>query len=209
MTAPARAATSETVDQIVAAALTLFFERGFHGTSVRDIMEVTGLRPSALYNHFPSKDALLAEVIARGQEDYEAALVEAIAPRETPAERLYALAFASTIYHTRSRRIARVANKEFRHLVEPELERVVALRRRVRTLCRSIVEDGCRSGAFRLPAAPGGNALELAAMSILMMTVAVAEWYQPGGPLTPEGLAAYHADLALAAVGATRRRRRA
>ena len=46
--------------EIVAAASTCFLEHGFEGTSMHRIVAATGLSAGALYNHFPSKQELVA-----------------------------------------------------------------------------------------------------------------------------------------------------
>ena len=50
-------------DQILATAATLFAERGFHGVSVGDLGAACGVSGPALYRHFASKDAVLAEML--------------------------------------------------------------------------------------------------------------------------------------------------
>lgn len=55
-----------TADRILDAAEALFAERGFNGTSVRDIASSVGLNPASLYNHFANKEALYEAVLARG-----------------------------------------------------------------------------------------------------------------------------------------------
>jgi AcrR family transcriptional regulator len=65
---PGRSGTDErsTPDRILDAAEALFAERGFNGTSVRDIASSVGLNPASLYNHFANKEALYEAVLARG-----------------------------------------------------------------------------------------------------------------------------------------------
>lgn len=58
--------SGQTRERILDEAEMLFADRGFAGTSVRDIASGTGLTPASLYNHFPSKDALYRAVLARG-----------------------------------------------------------------------------------------------------------------------------------------------
>ena len=61
--------TSRPVDpreDILRVAAKLFAERGFVGTSTRQIATVVGLRQSALFHWFPSKEALLEELFSRG-----------------------------------------------------------------------------------------------------------------------------------------------
>jgi AcrR family transcriptional regulator len=56
-----------TRDRMVEAGMTLFGERGYDATSVADIQVACGLTAGsgALYKHFPSKQALLAEGLHR------------------------------------------------------------------------------------------------------------------------------------------------
>lgn len=67
----ARQAASPTRDgrreRILAAAGRLFAERGFHNVAVRDVAAEAGVTHPLIYYYWPSKDGLLAEVIARGQ----------------------------------------------------------------------------------------------------------------------------------------------
>ena len=50
-------------DQILERAADLFAERGFHGVSVHDVGAACGISGPALYRHFSSKDAMLAEML--------------------------------------------------------------------------------------------------------------------------------------------------
>lgn len=58
------AETAEKHTRILEQAARLFRERGFPGVSVSEIMKATGLTHGAFYNHFESKDALIAESLA-------------------------------------------------------------------------------------------------------------------------------------------------
>jgi TetR/AcrR family transcriptional regulator, cholesterol catabolism regulator len=48
------------------AAATQFAERGYHGTSMRDLATATAMTPGAIYFHVPSKQALLLAVYEEG-----------------------------------------------------------------------------------------------------------------------------------------------
>ncbi|WP_109505265.1 TetR/AcrR family transcriptional regulator [Nocardioides speluncae] len=56
-------------DQILATAADLFAARGFHGVSVADLGAACGISGPALYKHFPSKDAMLAEMLVSISEE--------------------------------------------------------------------------------------------------------------------------------------------
>lgn len=55
-------------DRILEAASNLFYERGFSGVGVDEIVVRSGVAKMTLYKHFPSKDDLAAEVVrSRGK----------------------------------------------------------------------------------------------------------------------------------------------
>jgi AcrR family transcriptional regulator len=54
--------------QILDRAAELFAQRGFHGVSVHDVGAACGISGPALYRHFPSKDAMLAEMLVEISE---------------------------------------------------------------------------------------------------------------------------------------------
>ena len=60
--------TAEKHSRILEHASRLFRERGFGGVSVSEIMKSTGLTHGPFYNHFTSKDALMAESLAHASE---------------------------------------------------------------------------------------------------------------------------------------------
>lgn len=53
-----------TYDKILNAAILLFSERGYEGTSMKQIAQAVGLTESAIYRHFKGKEDLLAGIIA-------------------------------------------------------------------------------------------------------------------------------------------------
>jgi len=54
-----------TRERILDVAEALFAERGYDGTTLRDVASRVGLRIPSLYNHFGSKESLYAAVLAR------------------------------------------------------------------------------------------------------------------------------------------------
>jgi len=53
----------DTRRRVVDAAYTLFLHNGYHGTSMRQIAQAAGMAVGGIYNHFPSKEDLFAEVL--------------------------------------------------------------------------------------------------------------------------------------------------
>jgi len=61
-------------EELVRAALGLIGEKGPNGFTFAEAARVAGVSPAAPYRHYRDKDALLADVAARGFEVFEAAL---------------------------------------------------------------------------------------------------------------------------------------
>ncbi len=57
-------------EQILAAAERLFFERSFDGVAVDEIGRLAGTSGSAIYRHFPSKDAILAALFDKTLDSF-------------------------------------------------------------------------------------------------------------------------------------------
>src|SRR5215471_21045791 len=67
----------DTRQRILEVAVDLFIERGYAGTSVRDISERLGMTKGSLYYHFASKDDLLAALVEPMTTDLDEFIAEA------------------------------------------------------------------------------------------------------------------------------------
>ena len=72
--------------QILDIAADLFAQRGFHGVSVADLGAACGISGPALYKHFPSKDAVLAEMLVSISEELLSVGRQRVAAAATPAD---------------------------------------------------------------------------------------------------------------------------
>lgn len=62
---------SETKTEILRVALELFTERGYEGTSIRDLAEVLGMTKSSLYYHFANKEAIVRALLDGRQNEID------------------------------------------------------------------------------------------------------------------------------------------
>ena len=75
-------------EQILAAAEKLFFERSFDGVGVDEIGKIGGTSGSAIYRHFPSKDAILAALFDKTLDTLLARVGEPDADPQADVEKL-------------------------------------------------------------------------------------------------------------------------
>jgi AcrR family transcriptional regulator len=173
------------------AALALFAERGYRGTTMRAIAEAVGLQAPALYNHVSSKQRLLEEImvatIVQLLEDFD----EAVSTTDDPAEQLRRAVEAHVRYHARHRFEAFVGNRELFNLAEPARSQQVEYRTRYASGFREIIERGCATGRFEV------SSSRLAAYAILEMGIGVAVWFRPDGEFSEAAVANRYGQFAL------------
>jgi TetR/AcrR family transcriptional regulator, cholesterol catabolism regulator len=183
-----------TREQLLRAAAHLFREQGFHGTGVAEIAAAAGITKSSLYHHFPSKQALLAEVLMDTVSRVTPA-VEAVAAADMSAtERLREAARRHVVELIRDQDKGACLVEEGRFLAHDYRDVFVAKRDRYEQSFRCILEDGIGSGEFR------AVSVRLASLAVLGMCNSVVHWYQPSGQLDLETVADEFADLAVKAV---------
>ncbi len=80
--------TPDTRDRVLQVAQALFAERGYRGTSLRDIAKRIGIKAPSLLHHFPSKQQLYIAVIERMFENLEDAANAVAWGRESRQDRM-------------------------------------------------------------------------------------------------------------------------
>jgi TetR/AcrR family transcriptional regulator, cholesterol catabolism regulator len=183
--------------QIEDVASALFRERGYAGTSVRDIAQALNLQGGSLYAHVASKEDVLWSIVMRAADQFHALVGPIAASTETPAPRLRGMIRGHVAVVTSSQRDAAVFLHEWRLLSTERRFALAARRDNYEALFRKVIAEGADTGAFR-PVDP-----KLTAAAILSALNGIATWYRSDGPLTAEQIADKHADLFLHALEAT------
>lgn len=79
-------------DELVDAAMRVFYRQGFHTSSLDDIQEEGGISRMTLYNHFKSKDELIIAAMRRRDEIFRNQLMKFVDSKaKTPLERIIAV----------------------------------------------------------------------------------------------------------------------
>ena len=185
-------------DRLIDAAVEAFAERGFHATTTRDIAARAGMSPAALYVHHASKEDVLFEVSKLGHERTLAAVRDAVAEVDRPAERLAAYVRAFTWWHAENHTRARIVQYELDSLAPSHYEVVVAMRREIEDVLRSVLVDGVRDEVFDLTE----DEIPGTAIALLSLGIDVSRWYRDDGSRSAPEIAERYAALALRIAGA-------
>lgn len=186
--------------RLLAAAVQAFADKGFHGTTTRDIAAAAGMSPAALYVHHKSKEELLHLISRSGHERTLQLVREGVASAAEPAGQLVAVIRAFAAHHALGHTGARVVNYELAALSPEHLQEILLIRREIERTIRQVVEEGVAEGAFDTPSP------SRATVALLSLGIDIARWYRDEATWNPEDIADYYADLALRIVGATRPR---
>lgn len=187
---------STTAERIRHAGATLFHEKGFHGASMQDLATAVGITKSSLYHHYPSKQALLAEIIEVTMSRV-IPLVREIAEADLPAAgRLHRALVLHTEESIQERDYVACFSEESRYLSPEFMATHQEKRDRYEALFQKLIEDGIANGEF-LAQDPA-----LAAMAILGMCDSVIRRYRPAGEYSPDQIATAYADTAVRGLGA-------
>jgi AcrR family transcriptional regulator len=179
----------ESARRLLRSALELIAGRGYHATTTREISVGAGLSPAGLYVHYPSKEAVLFELIRLAHEDSLDAVQSVVATQRVD-DQIRALVYAFTVWHGRHIKLAGVAQHGITDLAEEHFRVIAALRRRIERVFGAEVERGIRSGEFDAPNAKG------ATLAIMALGIDLVRWYRPGGRQSPADIAQIYADLA-------------
>ena len=135
--------------QAIRSAAAVFAEKGFHGSSTRDIAEHMGIKQGSLYYYFKSKEEALGEVCLFGIEDY-ADHMKVIAASDQSFESKLMATITSHLSSYRERNEAlKVYNDERLYLPEEKRKNLKLLGSGYRQLLEKIFEEGVQSGALR------------------------------------------------------------
>ncbi|MDP3889910.1 TetR/AcrR family transcriptional regulator [Nocardioides sp.] len=116
-------------EQILATAAELFAARGFHGVSVAELGAACGISGPALYKHFASKDAMLAEMLVSISEELLSEGQRRVASHPDTTGALRALVAWHTDFALRHQALIVVQDRDWQSLPASARERVRELQR--------------------------------------------------------------------------------
>lgn len=182
---------------VLGAALRLFAEHGYGGTSVRDIAKATGIQPATMYAHYPSKEHVLSELVKIAHDEHHRRLKAALQDAgNDPRKQLAAFVRAHVRTHADYSMLCVVGNSEL-HALSPKFAApALELREQSEQLLLDVIQRGIKTRVFKTPDT------WLAMAAIGAMGIRVAHWYTPAFDKSADEVADIYADLVLRMLGA-------
>jgi AcrR family transcriptional regulator len=178
-------------DALLRVCARLFRERGFDGTTIRDISSAAGMHSGSPFYHFANKQEMLLAVMEQGLTEglrrSEAVLAERLPPEEK--FRRLVRSHLGTILEDGNDFIP-VLLYDWRSLTPGNRRRVIALRDRYDALWQKMLDELAREKLI------SGDP-QLARLFVLGAINWAAKWYRPGGRLSLDAVAAQAARLLL------------
>ena len=182
-------------DELLRVSAKLFREKGFDGTSIRDISAAAGMHSGSPFYHFKTKQDILVAVMEQGLAEGLRKSEEVMALPLPPEQKLKGLIRAQlgTILEEGSDFIP-VLLYDWRSLNSANRRRIVALKDRYDALWQQVIDDLQRAGYM-----PGDA--QLGRLLILGAVNWTGTWYRAGGRLSLDEVAEGCAQLFLQGTG--------
>ena len=104
--------------EAIRSAAAVFADKGYHGSSTRDIAEYMGIKQGSLYYYFKSKEDALSEVCLYGMHDYAERMNRSSTSGQTFREKLVATVTSHVTKYREKNEALRVYNAERLYLPE-------------------------------------------------------------------------------------------
>lgn len=178
-------------EEILKAAAELFYEKGYHATTMQDVADRVGMLKGSLYYYIDSKEDLLYitldQVIKKGDDLF----LQRVASAPDPVEKLRRAIEAEIEYVIRDQVTVGLFLHEFDTLSEQRRRRILARMRRFQNRYIEIIREGQAAGVFR------DLDPRLAVYGILGMCNWVYRWYRPDLGFTLQEITSVFTNLVM------------
>jgi len=168
----------DTRQRIMNASILLFSQRGYKATTMRQIAKKVNITAGSLYNHIPSKEALLLEI----QTKFINELLEKIEgfQLKDSAKNKFSHALEVLMETVAENRLAwQILVDEYRHFPPAQRKKVRLKGDKLDHLIRAILEEGKRKGEFK------NVDTKFASFFLLGACHHAAKWIKPKGEVSP------------------------
>jgi TetR/AcrR family transcriptional regulator, cholesterol catabolism regulator len=170
---------------ILSTAAEMISRKGLRATTVRAIADAVGVFSGSLYHHFPSKDAIVDEVLTRYLDAIRARYAVVLASGKDPADCLHDLIVASLEVAEEQPHATAIYQNESQYLREmPGFGGVQSAATDIQQTWLRVIEAGVADGAFRNDI-PSWVFYRLIRDAVWLSV----RWHRPAGPYSTQQLA--------------------
>ncbi|WP_104139464.1 TetR/AcrR family transcriptional regulator [Cryobacterium sp. Y62] len=181
---------------VLQAASSLFADRGYHGTSMRDLADALGVVAPSLYNHVQSKQDILVEIMMTTMDRALEAMDHTLNGVADASTRLFRATESLVLQSLRHPDDVTVCRAEIYCLDEPNRTRVIDKRRSYTGRILEIIELGCAETRFNI------DVPYVAAFAVVEMGNNAKAWFHQDGGISDIDVARHYGRFALRIVGA-------
>jgi AcrR family transcriptional regulator len=190
-------------EEILAAAIQVFSQKGYAAASLQDVADAVGLLKGSLYHYISSKESLLYRIFQESHTQ-AAGLMAAIDDLGLPPDaRLREFVRRLTLFYAENRERASLYFSEWRHLTGEDRTTVMKQRQEFELYVRDIVQQASEQDLTR-----EGLDVKLATRYLLTAVNGVVIWYRPGGRFSATEVAEQIAEMGCASLLRSERAKR-
>jgi AcrR family transcriptional regulator len=188
---PVRLADQDKPSEIYQAAARIFYEKGYHATSINEIADAVHLTKAGLYYYIKGKQDLLYQIMDYAMDMLEREVVE-VAKREKNLElRLRHIVRHHALLMTQGSSALAILVNEIEGLTDKQKGEIVDRQRAYIAFIRVTLEALAKAGRLhRIDPTTG-------AFGLLGMILWISRWYRPDGPLSANEVVDQITELAL------------
>lgn len=179
---------SDTSQRLLIAAIEMFADRGFESTSMRDLASEVGIKAPAIYNHYRSKEDILAAALIWVMEDFGEHVLGPDDPNDAAVNRLKGILERHLSYQINNPVLNRAYDVLARSGVLVRMERQDAQNEVVRLTRNYIGVVSDLMGKIIKENGENEPPLKPAVYSITTMYDQTYRWYHRDGPITESEL---------------------
>lgn len=169
----------------------LFFEKGYHATSLREVAAAAGLKVGSLYNHIESKEDLLLQVMGGAIDDLVELQQEALRGVTDPVDKLRSVVDCHVRFHAGRAREVFIGNTNIRALAEDARQEIVSKRNGYERIIQDVIEEVGEAGQASVIDS------RLHTFSFVALGSNVASWYREDGRLSLDEIVAAFSKICL------------
>jgi AcrR family transcriptional regulator len=167
---------------ILRRAATMFREKGFSATSMRDLAETVGIEAASLYNHIRSKNEILEAICFDVANIFNTNMEAVESGRQRSISKIEELLRFHIRQMVLNYEAVFVSDREWKHLDEPYLSNFQTQRRNYRKKFAGIIEEGMERNEIRKIDAP------TAVLIILHAVSGIESWHRSKARISAQEL---------------------